>query len=205
MRRFIQFIGLLCLILLTFYFILGYKTSFETKDHTELLSIFTSKPFAEKYVLEPLNDIHVDAKAAIVINAVTGDVLFEQQSNVSLPIASMSKIMTQLIVLEAIERGDIHWDDDDSVSDYAYIISHQPGYASVLLERDATYTVEQLFEAMTIRSANGATIALAEYVAGTEGAFVQLMNDRAEQLKLTTASFVNSTGLSNRDLLGFHT
>ena len=116
----------------------------------------------------------------------------------------MSKIMSELIVLEAIEAGDLAWDDDVSISEYAYEISHQPGYSSVLLEKDRTYTVEQLFKAMVIHSANGATIALAEKVAGSEREFVQLMNEKAIELSLDASSFVNSTGLTNVDLLGNH-
>src|SRR5690625_3553256 len=204
MQRFKQLVGILILALLTFYFVSEYKTSTETKDHIELASFISAKLVDEKYVIDPIKFQPVDADAAVLINGVTGDLLFDQNSDEPLPIASMSKIMTQLIVLEAIEQGHIRWDDVVSISEYAHTISHQPGYASVLLEKDATYTVEQLFHAMSIRSANGATIALAEYVAGSEKAFVVRMNEKAEQLQLSSASFVNSTGLANRDLLGFH-
>src|SRR5699024_6410352 len=204
MRRFIFVIGIITTMLIVFSMFFGFKPKFELKEHTEISSIVAPKLIDEKYLLEPIEPMDIKAEAALLMNAITGDILYDKNSDVSLPIASMSKIMSQLIVLEAIEQGEIKWDDVVPISDYAYTISHQPGYASVLLDADTHYTVEQLFHAMAIRSANGATIALAEYVAGSEQKFVQMMNEKAEQLQLHSASFVNSTGLTNSDFLGFH-
>src|SRR5690625_1080795 len=72
-----------------------------------------------------LQDITIEAKAAILLNATTKDILFEKETNQKLPVASMSKIMTELLVLEAIDEGKIAWDDHVQISDYAYLISHQ--------------------------------------------------------------------------------
>ncbi|GAA4070109.1 D-alanyl-D-alanine carboxypeptidase family protein [Amphibacillus indicireducens] len=147
-----------------------------------------------------LTDIELEASSVILIDAETGHVIYQENSELSLPTASMAKMMTELVVLEAIEEGQLDWDTHVSISDYAYYISHHPGYASVDLEQDRTYTVEELFHAMAIHSANGATIALAEAVSGSETLFVQQMNLRAEDLGLSASKFVNSTGLDNEHL-----
>lgn len=162
------------------------------------------KSMPERYVVDPISDLDIRAEAAILINAVTGEVIFEKNSSTSLAVASMSKIMTELLILEAIEKDVLHWEDTTKISEYAYTISNHPGFSSVLLERDQTYTIEELFHAMAIRSANGATIALAEAMSGSEKEFVALMNKRARELGLEDTHFVNSTGLTNDDLQGFH-
>lgn len=203
MRRNIVIVSLVLVITILVVIFNDHK-KVELTFHQPLMSHLTTKEVPERYILVPLEDVKTEAKVAMIVNAVTGDVLFEKNSTNSVPVASMSKIMSELIVLEAIEAGDLAWDDDVSISEYAYEISHQPGYSSVLLEKDRTYTVEQLFKAMVIHSANGATIALAEKVAGSEREFVQLMNEKAIELSLDASSFVNSTGLTNVDLLGNH-
>ncbi|WP_058306110.1 D-alanyl-D-alanine carboxypeptidase family protein [Gracilibacillus massiliensis] len=147
-----------------------------------------------------IKNIELDASSVFLINANTGQVLFEKNSDESLPTASMSKMMTELLVLEAIEEKSLAWDTTVLISDYAYAISSQPGFASVHLEKGNSYTVKELFEAMAIHSANGAAIALAEAVATTEKQFVKQMNQKAEELKLENSRFVNSTGLDNADL-----
>src|SRR5699024_8715692 len=116
----------------------------------------------------------------------------------------MSKIMSELLVLEAIDDGIIHWKDEIQISEYAFTISNQPGFASVKLKKDKTYTVRELFYAMAIQSANGAAIALAEAVSGSEKEFVTSMNEKAKQLGLNDTVFVNSTGLTNHDLNGYY-
>src|SRR5699024_9041082 len=176
----------------------------QPKSHNHMTYSLTHKSIPKMYLIGPLTDVSLQAKAAFLINYATGDILFNKNADQSLPIASMSKIMTELIVLEAIETGTIHWDDTVSISDYAYTISNQPGYASVQLEKNKKYTVKELFHAMAIQSANGATIALAEAVSGNERNFITLMNDKAKQLQLNDTHFVNSTGLTNKDLLTYH-
>lgn len=147
-----------------------------------------------------LEDIELNASSVMLIEAETGHLLYEENSDLSLPAASMSKMMTELIVLEAIDSGSLGWDTTVEISDYAYEISHHPGYATVHLQKDQSYTVEDLFHAMAIRSANGATIALAEATSGSEEAFIYQMNERANELGLDASSFVNSTGLDNHHL-----
>lgn len=147
-----------------------------------------------------ISDIELEASSVVLIDAETGHVIYQDNSELPLPTASMAKMMTELVVLEAIETGQLNWNTHVPISDYAYYISHHPGYASVDLEQDRTYTVEELFHAMAIHSANGATIALAEAVSGSEALFVQQMNRRAEDLGLNASKFVNSTGLDNEHL-----
>lgn len=149
---------------------------------------------------DALPQMDLDASAAILIHVDSGDVLFDMNTDDSLPIASMSKVMTELIVLEAIDEGKLDWEDKIDISDYAYMISHQPGFSTVELKKDGKYTVKELFTSMAVQSANGATIALAEAVSGNEKDFVALMNKKAKELELTNSVFVNSSGLTNHDL-----
>ncbi|MHC8515080.1 D-alanyl-D-alanine carboxypeptidase family protein [Sporosarcina sp. ITBMC105] len=133
-----------------------------------------------------------DAKAAIVMNE-SGKVLYEKNSKQALPIASMSKLMTQYIILEAIANNDLSWADKYEPSAVAM---NQDRHAVKLgMDTNSTYTVRELFIAMTVISANDATIALAEMVSGSEEAFVVEMNKRAKQLGLKNTHFVNATGL----------
>lgn len=133
-----------------------------------------------------------DAKAAIVMNE-SGKVLYEKNSKQALPIASMSKLMTQYIILEALANNDLSWDDTYEPSAVAM---NQDRHAVKLgMDTNSTYTVRELFTAMTVISANDATSALAEMVSGSEEAFVVEMNKRAKQLGLKNTNFVNATGL----------
>jgi len=172
--------------------------------HSESTHAITTKDFPTGFFLQPLSDVDLEARAAFLMDADRGRVLFEENSHEPLGVASMSKIMSELLVLEAIDQGIIDWDDSITISEYAYTISHQPGYASIKLDQDKRYTVSDLFHGMAITSANGATIALAEAVAGTEKEFVTLMNEKADTLNLEDADFVNSTGLTNHDLKDYH-
>lgn len=200
--------------MLVFVLLVGNACSLETifKDdkpkeftsNSEKLYSFETKKLPAQYIIDPLPALDIAAKAAILINASTGEILFEKNANQSLAIASMSKIMTELLVLEAIETSSLNWDDLVPISSYAYMISNYPGYSSIKLRQDRDYTVRELFNAMAVRSANGATIALAELLSGTEKQFVNLMNQKAKQLDLHDTSFVNSTGLTNIDLHNYH-
>jgi serine-type D-Ala-D-Ala carboxypeptidase (penicillin-binding protein 5/6) len=146
----------------------------------------------------------IQAKAAILVDSNSGKILYEKNSNTPLPIASMTKMMTEYLVHEAITKGKITWDQQVTVSEYAHKISQNTGLSNVPLELGGKYTVKELYEAAAIYSANGATIALAEIIGGSEKNFVQLMNDKAKQLGLGEVKFVNATGLVNKDLQGMH-
>ncbi|KGP73235.1 serine hydrolase [Pontibacillus yanchengensis] len=144
--------------------------------------------------------VDVQAKSAILVDAKTGKILFEKEADLALPPASMTKMMTEYLVLEAIEEGKISWDTTTQISDYPYSISANPSFSGVGLKQQKDYTVRELYEAMAINSDNATTIALAQLVAGSEGEFVKMMNKKAKEMGLPDYQFVNSTGLSNTDL-----
>ena len=151
------------------------------------------------------DSLGLNAEAAILVDAETGAILYEKNADVVLGVASMSKMMTEYLVLEAIKDGTISWDQKVMISEYIHNLSSpNMGLSNVGLTQGEQYTVKELYEAMAIFSANAATSALAEVVAGTEKGFVELMNKKAEELKLGEYKFVNSSGLNNSDLLGNH-
>ncbi|RWZ54795.1 D-alanyl-D-alanine carboxypeptidase [Halobacillus fulvus] len=144
--------------------------------------------------------VDLEAESAILVDGETGKVLFAKEADLTLPPASMTKMMTEYLVMEAIEEGQISWDTTTQVSQYAYDISANPSFSGVGLTLGQDYTVRDLYKAMAINSDNAATIALAELVAGSEGEFVQMMNEKAEELGMTDYEFVNSSGLDNAHL-----
>lgn len=145
--------------------------------------------------------IDTEAESAILVDGDTGEILFAKNADVKLPPASMVKMMSEYLVLEAIDEGRISWDTTTQISDYAYTISADVVSSGIGLTQSKDYTVHQLYEGMAIISDNATTIALAELIAGSEGEFVRMMNAKAEEMGLPDAHFVNSTGLPN-ELLG---
>src|SRR5699024_6049718 len=101
-------------------------------------------------------------------------------------------------------EGELNWDSTTQISDYAYSISANNSFSGVGLRQNVDYTVQELYEAMAINSDNATTIALAELIAGSEGEFVKLMNEKAEEMQLPDYKFVNSTGMDNTLLDGNH-
>lgn len=141
----------------------------------------------------------LDSSSAILINAETGDVLFEKDAKTAYPVASMSKLMTIYIVLEHLENGSIHWNDLVTVSSTANGIIDSA--ARIPVNDETKMTVRDIFQAMVIVSANNATIALTEYIAGSEVEFTRLMNEKAMELGLSNrTNFVNATGLPSDGL-----
>jgi serine-type D-Ala-D-Ala carboxypeptidase (penicillin-binding protein 5/6) len=147
---------------------------------------------------EPLD---INASAAILVDAETGKILYEENSKTVLGIASMTKMMTEYITLEAIKEGKVKWDQKYLISPGLSKMSHDEDLSNVYLRVDESYTVKDLYSAMAIESANAATIAIAEVIAGTEANFVKMMNEKAKELGLKQYKFVNSTGLNNREML----
>jgi D-alanyl-D-alanine carboxypeptidase (penicillin-binding protein 5/6) len=141
-----------------------------------LVSVVFTMPTATK-AEESLN-LNVDA--AILIDAETGKILYEQNADKALGIASMTKMLTEYLLFEAIEDGKITWDQQYSVTDYTYRVSQNRLLSNVPLRQDGSYSIKELYEAMAIYSANAATIGIAETIAGTEENFVKLMNEKAE-------------------------
>jgi len=145
-------------------------------------------------------NLNIAAKSAILVEASTGRVLYSQNPDEPLPPASMSKIMAEYLVQEAVKQGKIRWDDVVPVSEYAFYVARISDASGVYLNLGESFTVRQLYEAMAIVSANDATVLLAEKIAGSEQNFVQMMNQKAKELGMTNTSFVTSTGLPANEL-----
>lgn len=131
------------------------------------------------------------SKSAILIEASTGEVLYEKNANEKLKPASMTKMMTLLLTFEAIERGDLKLTDEVIVS----INASGMGGSQILLETGEKMTVDNLIKGVAIASGNDAAVALAEKIGGTEDYFVELMNKRATELGLKNTHFQNAHGI----------
>lgn len=132
-----------------------------------------------------------NAKSAILIEAETGKILFEKNAHEKLAPASMTKIMSMLIIVESIEKGVIDWDEMITVSENASSM----GGSQILLETGEQMSVSDLFKGVAVASGNDAVVALAEAVAGTEENFVEMMNEKVKTLGLKDTNFKNPHGL----------
>jgi serine-type D-Ala-D-Ala carboxypeptidase (penicillin-binding protein 5/6) len=162
-----------------------------------LLQLAIIREPGHAYAEEQAPDLKLEVSSAILMDAATGQILYQNNADVALPPASMAKMMTEYLVLETIKSGKLKWDDMVTTSEYAAFI---PG-SGQLLALNEKLPVKSMFEAMSIYSANDASIALAEKIAGTEEAFATLMNETAQKLGLSKdAHFINATGLSRADM-----
>lgn len=139
---------------------------------------------------EELN-LATNAKSAILIEASTGEIIFEKNSHERLVPASMTKMMSMLLIIESIEKGIISWDEMVTVSENASSM----GGSQILLETNEKMSVSDLFKGIAVASGNDAVVAMAEKIAGTEDAFVNMMNNRAKELGLKDTNFKNPHGL----------
>ncbi|MFK7694175.1 D-alanyl-D-alanine carboxypeptidase family protein [Paenibacillus sp. HJGM_3] len=141
--------------------------------------------------------VQLQARAAIMLDADTGRVLYEFNADTALPPASMSKMMTELLLLEDVRKGKAKWDEPVKTSRYAAdVTGSQAGFKS-----GDTLTLRQMFQAIAIQSANDAAVAVAEHLAGSESAFVDRMNRKVKELGLSSrAYFANASGLPLADL-----
>ena len=131
------------------------------------------------------------AKAAILMDAGTGTVLFSKNEHTHLPIASVTKVMTMLLIFEAIDKRQVHLYDTVRVSDHAASM----GGSQIFLKPGESMTLSDLMKGIAMASANDAAVAVAEHVAGSEANFIRKMNDKAHQLGLHDSHFVNTNGL----------
>lgn len=138
-------------------------------------------------------EIEVAAPSAILMDAATGTVLYEKNANEKLPPASVTKVMTLLLVMEALERGQISMEDQVIASEAAA----GKGGSQVYLEPGEQMSMDEMLKSVVVSSANDCATALAEHVAGSEAAFVEQMNRRAAELGMTDTHFVNCTGLDD--------
>lgn len=137
----------------------------------------------------------VDAKAAVLMDATSGQVLFEQNATTRIPPASLTKIMTMYLAYDALQDGTVHLHDPVSVSKEASGM----GGSQIFLKPGDRITLRRLLQGVAISSGNDATIAIAEHLAGFPAAFVDKMNAKADKLGLTNTHFQNSHGLSATD------
>ncbi len=135
--------------------------------------------------------LDIKAKSAILMEVNTGKILYEQNMDEKLPPASITKIMSLLLVMEAIDGGKMSVEDVVTASEHACSM----GGSQIWLEPGETMTVDDLLKAAVIASANDATVALGEQIAGSEEGFVAMMNARAKELGMINTNFINATGL----------
>lgn len=137
------------------------------------------------------NSIGIQAPHAVLMEASTGTVLYEKDANTAMPPASVTKIMTMLLIFEALEDHKIKLDDMVVVSERAASM----GGSQVFLEPNEKQTVDTMLKCIAVASANDACVAMAEFVSGSEEAFVNKMNERAKSLGMNNTNFVNCNGL----------
>lgn len=163
--------------------------------------ILTAMPFAALAAEEAASSVgtvSLEAKSAVLMDAETGQIIYSIDADTPYPPASMSKMMTEYLVLEEIAKGNLKWDDEVVASRNAATTT--PEGSRVALAEGEVHSVENLFIAMAVGSANDASIALGERIAGSEEEFVKLMNEKARELGLTNSRFINATGLGRDDL-----
>lgn len=174
-KPFLRFFTLLCCLLLSFSCslpVLALEESTSTSNQTE-------------------TSFHVDAPCALLMEASTGTVLFEQTADEERPPASVTKVMTLLLIFDALASHQISLQDTVTVSEHASSM----GGSQVFLETGETQTVETMIKCITVASGNDAAVAMAEYIAGSEEAFVSKMNARARELGMNHTHFINCCGL----------
>ena len=134
------------------------------------------------------------------MDAATGTILLEQNAHQKLPPASVTKVMTMLLVMEAIDQGKIGWDDMVTASEAAAA----KGGSQIYLKVGESMSVTDMVKSIAVSSANDCACAMAEHIAGSEAAFVQRMNDRAKELGMNDTNFVNCTGLDDGEEAAAH-
>lgn len=149
---------------------------------------------SSSFWFEPASAVYTDngtAKSLLLMEYSTGRILFAKNETEHLPIASVTKVMSTLLVMEALDSGRIALTDMVSVSEHAASM----GGSQVFLEPGEEMSVEDLLKSLVVSSANDATVALAEFIGGSEDSFVQSMNQRARELGCENSNFVNTNGL----------
>ncbi|MBQ8768711.1 MAG: D-alanyl-D-alanine carboxypeptidase [Oscillospiraceae bacterium] len=138
-------------------------------------------------------DMQIAGKSALLMDIATGTVLYEQNAHEKLAPASVTKVMTMLLIMEAIDSGKIGWDDTVTTSESAAA----KGGSQIYLKVGETMTVSDMVKSIAVSSANDCACAMAEHIAGSEAGFVEQMNQRAKELGMNDTHFVNCTGLDD--------
>lgn len=140
-------------------------------------------------------DLGLNAKSVILMEESTGNILYENNPDERLPIASVTKVMTMLLIMEAVDSGKINLDDMVTVSENA--MSY--GGSTMFLETGEQLTVNDMLKGIAVASANDGCVAMAEHLAGSESAFVDMMNEKAKKLGMENTHFMNTNGLDEDD------
>lgn len=136
-------------------------------------------------------EIDISAPSAVLMEVSTGTVIYEKDADTARPPASVTKVMTMLLIFDALEAGSIHLEDEVTTSEYAASM----GGSQVFLEPGEIQTVDTMLKCIAVASANDACVAMAEYICGSEEEFVRKMNERAKGLGMDNTNFVNCNGL----------
>ena len=155
-----------------------------------LIIVMSIGSFTMTYGAEAL-PLELESKSALLMDAATGTILYEKNSHEAMPPASVTKVMTMLLIYEAEKAGQFAWEDSVQVSEHAASM----GGSQVFLEPGETQTAAEMTKCIAIASANDAAVAMAEFVAGSEEAFVERMNKKAKELGMKETHFVNACGL----------
>lgn len=152
--------------------------------------VFSYVPVSAKD-FENINDLGLTSESCVLMEASTGSIIYENNSHEKLPPASITKIMTLILIYDAVEAGKIKWEDMVTVSEHAASM----GGSQVFLEPMEQQTVKDMTKCISIASANDASVAMAEYIGGSEDGFVAMMNGRAKGLGMNDTNFENACGL----------
>ena len=140
-------------------------------------------------------ELNVPAKSAVLMDVATGQLLYEQDAHTPLAPASVTKVMTMLLIMEAIDTGRIGWNDTVTTSEAAAA----KGGSQIYLKVGEGMSVSDMVKSIAVSSANDCACAMAEHIAGSETAFVEMMNKRAKELGMNDTNFVNCTGLDDSE------
>jgi serine-type D-Ala-D-Ala carboxypeptidase (penicillin-binding protein 5/6) len=156
-----------------------------------IMALFTTWTAPLAFAEENRVQLAENVKSAILIERDTGEILYEKNSKEQLPPASMTKIMTMLLIMEALDEGKLKMDEKVRASEYAASM----GGSQIFLEPGEEMTVKEMMQGIAIGSGNDASVAMAERIAGSEEAFVEMMNNKVKELGLKDTVFKNTTGL----------
>lgn len=165
---------------------------------TLFLALFCFNAQPQKVAADQL----IDSTAAIMIDADTGQIIYQQDSEQKLPIASVSKLLTASVIEDEINNHQLSWNTKIKITKKIATVSNDSNYSAIGLQAGQSYTVQELFNAMMIKSADGAALALATANGKTIKQFNAQMQRKAKQIGITDATIVNPVGLKNSDLKG---
>lgn len=161
----------------------------------KILIVFLAFSFLIPIVNAEGDSLNLSSESAILMDAESGKILYEKNIDEKLPMASMTKIMSMLLIMEQIDNGSLSYDDKVLISENASGM----GGSQVFLQAGEEYTVNDLLKCIAVSSANDTVVAMAEKISGSVDAFVSLMNEKAEELGLKNTHFANPHGLDNEN------